>query len=330
MVLKIPLDLMPPFQIQRKIHLKNDDLRIPLALLPKQYIDGSIRMEGRTRCRIVYGAMTNRGGYGKIYRAKRMGLDICVKIPHNPTFSMCSEAILQWVASETLLDAGIVGAVPTIYDIFQYAGETRIAMSYVEGVSSIEYILNSSNPERTFIQILAQISLLLAYLEETIRLDHRDLKADNVSIRNTPVKYEISLGGKRWTLSAPFQVVILDFGFGCLGAADGNAVVSLSDGILPLFDPCPKEGRDLFQFIASLWSFPLIRSRMTRELQSEIDLLLSYKDKPYASLIKDSIDTTWVYLLVSDSAFKHPPLHPLSLLHSYSIKYDYLNIQSSE
>lgn len=318
---------MPPFQIKRQIDLKGGDLNIPVSFLPKQYIDGTIRVEGATRCKIIYGAMTNRGGYGKIYRAKRLGVDICVKIPHNSTFSMCSEAILQWLASETLVEAGIIGAVPMIHDIFQYAGETRIAMGYVEGVSSIDYILESSTPEKTFIQILAQTSLLLGYLEETIRLDHRDLKADNVTIRATPVNYKITMGGKKWTLSAPFQVVLLDFGFGCLGAADGNAVVSLSDGILPRFDPCPKEGRDLFQFIASLWSFTLIRSRMSLQFQAETDLLLSYKDKPYASLIKDSIDTTWVYLLVSDSAFKHPPLHPLSLLRSYSIKYPHLDIQ---
>jgi serine/threonine protein kinase len=327
----IPFDLWPPFQIQRTLHIKDGDIDIPLVSLPRQYIDGSIRVNGKERCKIIYGTVTNRGGYGNIYRCKRVTSiieDICVKVPHNTSFSLCSEGVLQWIASETLRSIGIKGAIPEMCDIFQYAGETRISMKYVKGVSSIEYILNSPTPEITFIQIIVQACCILAYLEEKIYLDHRDLKADNLWIRNRPVTYEIPINGKVWKLSAPFQVVVLDFGFGCLGSADGNSVISLSDGILPKLDPCPKEGRDIFQLFVSLWSFKSVRERMSPTFQAEIDTLLSYKNKPYTSLIKQGIDTRWVYLLVSNPAFKYPPLSPLSLLHAYSIKYDSLYISS--
>ena len=80
-------------------------------------------------------------------------------------------------------------------------------------------------------------------------MDHRDLKADNLWIRPIPIDYSITVGGKKWRLRAPFQVVILDFGFACLGNEEGNAIVSLSDGIVPKIDPCPKEGRDLFHLL---------------------------------------------------------------------------------
>lgn len=331
MVLTMPLDLWKPFQIRHHLDLSKGEIQIPLSLLPKQYIDSSIRVDGTIRSKIIYGEVTNRGGYGHIYKAKRISADIsdiCVKVPHDPSFSLCSEAVLQWFASHALEQGGIYGAIPEIYDIFQYAGETRISMSYIKGVSSIEYILGSATPETTFLQLITQTCLLLAYLEETIHLDHRDLKADNLWVRNTPVTYKVVLGGKTWSLSAPFQVVILDFGFGCIGSTDGNAVISLSDGILPTFDPCPKEGRDIFQLIASLWSFPVLREQMGDSFKEEIEILLSYKNKPYASLVKQSIDTRWVYLLVSDSKFKHPPLHPLSLLNAYRIKYGSLYINS--
>lgn len=327
----VPFDLWPPFQIHRTLNINDGDIDIPLSYLPRQYIDGSIRIGGKERCKIIYGTVMNRGGYGKIYKCKRISSDIqdvCVKVPHNPSFSLCSEGLLQWIASETLKEVGVQGAIPEIYDIFQYAGETRIAMSYIKGVSSIDYILNSSTPEITFVQVVVQVCLILGYLEEKIYLDHRDLKADNLWIRNSPVSYSVSCGGKVWTLSAPFQVVVLDFGFGCLGLPDGNSVVSLSDGILPKFDPCPKEGRDVFQLFVSLWSFSSIRNKMSSTFQAEIDILLSYKNKPYTSLIKESIDTRWVYLLVSDPVFKYPPLSPLSLLHAYSIKYESLYISS--
>jgi serine/threonine protein kinase len=314
---EVAIDLWPHFQIQKKVRFKQGDLALAVDALPRQFIDGTIRVGGLIRCTLVYGTQENRGGYGSIYRAKRSSseaLDICVKIPHTPSFSLCSEALIQWRIGDTLNKAGIHGAVPEIYDIFQYAGETRVAMAFIKGVRSLEWIMTSPTPEKTFMQLLEQVSLLLAYLEEVLAFDHRDLKGDNIWIRPTPVSYSLKVGGETWTVAAPFQVVILDFGFSCLGGADGNAIVSLSDGILPTIDPCPKEGRDLFQLIASLWSIPAFRFKMGEKFQKEIDVLLSYKNRPYASLVKKTIETQWVYLLVSDSSFAHPPLHPLSLL----------------
>ena len=311
------IDLWPLFQIKKEVEFKQNELSISVDALPKQFIDGTLRVGHETRCKLLYGAPENRGGYGTIYLAKRLAnevLDICVKVPHTPSFSLCSEALIQWYVSDTLKKGGIHGAVPEIYDIFQYAGETRVSMSFIKGVRSLEWILASPTPEKTFMQLLEQVSLILAYLEEKISFDHRDLKGDNIWIRPTPVNYSLKVGGTVWTVAAPFQVVILDFGFSCLGGPDGNAVVSLSDGILPVIDPCPKDGRDLFQLIASLWSIPIFRAKMSEEFQKEIDALLSYKNKPYASLVKQTIETRWVYLLVSDSGFAHPPLHPLSLL----------------
>jgi len=327
----VTIDLWTHFQIPKMVRLTQKDLDIAVELLPKQFIDGRIRVAGATRSKIHYGAIENRGGYGSIYRAKRIAseiTDICVKIPHTPSFSLCSEAVIQWFVGEALKRAKVLGAVPEIYDIFQYAGETRVAMSFIEGVRSLEWVLDSPTPEKTFLQILAQLSLLLAYLEEEVHFDHRDLKADNIWIRPTPIEYRISVGGCRWSVTAPFQVVILDFGVSCIGGGDGNAVVSLSDGILPEMDPCPKEGRDLFQFIASLWTVGIFRSKMSAEFQAEMDLLLAYRNKPYASLVKQTNEMRWVYLLVSDSEFSHPPLHPLSLLRAVSIKYPTIGIYS--
>ena len=327
----VTIDLWTHFQIPRMIRLTQNDFDIALELLPKQFIDDSIRVAGATRCKIKYGVMENRGGYGSIYRAKRIAekvIDICVKIPHTPSFSLCSEAVIQWFVGDALKSVQVIGAVPEIYDIFQYAGETRVAMSFIEGTRSLEWVLASPTPEKTFLQILAQLSLLLAYLEETVHFDHRDLKADNIWIRPTPIAYRISVGGVTWSVTAPFQVVILDFGFSCIGGGDGNAVVSLSDGILPEIDPCPKEGRDLFQFIASLWAVGVFRSKMSAEFQAGMDILLAYRNKPYASLVKQTNEMRWVYLLVSDSEFSHPPLHPLSLLRAVSIKYPSIGIHS--
>jgi serine/threonine protein kinase len=322
-----PIDLSGLLQIPIKLRLNQEDLKIPIELLPKQYIDGTIRTTGSTRCKLIYGRIQNRGGYGSICLAERVVADrshrVCVKVPHKSSFTLFPEAIIQWHASRMLEAAGIIDAIPPVYDIFQYAGETRFSMKFMEGMSCIDFIQASSSPARTLLEVLAQVSLLLAYLETTIYLDHRDMNAANIWVRPVETNYDLVVKGKRYSVSAPFQVVILDFGFSCLGSEEtGNAVVSLSDGILPRIDPCPKEGRDLFQLISSIWSFPHIRYLMDESTQKMIETLLSYRNRPYASLVKETTETRWVYLLVSDSAFRHPPLHPLSLLELFRLKYE--------
>jgi serine/threonine protein kinase len=327
-----PFDLLAAFDIPVQIYKTTHEFTIPIQALPKQYIDATIRIGQKVRCSLHYRHIVNRGGYGKILLANRTDLSgvsqqVCVKAPHTPKFSLCPEALIQWMASTALISAGILGAVPLVYDIFQYAGETRFSMSYVNGSSCIDCIIGAIAPEKVFLEILVQVSLLLGFLEETIYLDHRDLKADNIWIRHQPIEYTVVIAGKRWTCVAPLQVVLLDFGFSCLGGKNGDAVVSLSDGILPRIDPCPKEGRDLFQLLSSLWCVPQIRERMSPSLTADIELLLSYKNKPYIHLVHKTLDVSWVYLLVSDIEFTHPPLHPVSLLRMLSIKYPYLHIQ---
>jgi serine/threonine protein kinase len=301
-------------------------LALPLPSLPKQYITGELRTATGVRCTITYLALQNRGGYGSIYLAKRKDCsgatqEVCVKIPHARDFSLCPEALIQCRVCDALEKSGIRGAVPQVFDLFQYAGETRFSMRFIKGMRSLEYILDSTTPELTLLQVICQIAGILGFLEETLQFDHRDLKADNLWIRPEPIRYRLPLGKKTWTISAPFQVVVLDFGFSCLGNKEGMAVVSLSDGILPRLDPCPKEGRDLFQLISSLWSVQQIRSVIGPSLSAEIELLLSYRNRSYINLITKTMEQRWVYILVSDYEFKHPPLHPISLLQFLSIKY---------
>ena len=321
--------LLEPFQISCSVQFAQG-INVPVDILPKQYIDGKVRAGSAVRCIIKNGQKMNGGGYGnitKIERTPSVGSELCIKSPHNAAYSLTPEAILQWHASQTLRSAGIMGAVPHVYDIFQYVGETRFTMDYIKGVSAIEAVGTAENPDTKWLQILAQVSLILGYLEEHIRLDHRDLKADNLWIRNTPIDYKITVGGIKWHLKAPFQVVILDFGFACLGNDDGHATVSLSDGILPKIDPCPKEGRDLFQLIASMWSIPAIRFRASKEVNAAMEKLLAHKSSSYIDIVTQNLQTHWIYLAVSDSRFRHPPLHPVSLLLKLSRDWKEVDLQ---
>jgi serine/threonine protein kinase len=221
---------------------------------------------------------------------------------------------VQSICSRALIAAGIHGAIPAVYDIYRFADETRYSMEYIKGVSAVEFVLHSPTPDTSWLQILAQAALILGYLEETVRLDHRDLKADNLWIRARPVSYKLEVGGVQWQVTAPFQVVFLDFGFSCIGDEDGQAAVSLTDGVVPLIDPCPKEGRDLFQLIGSMWSVPEVRGRMGADVTADMELLLKYRSASYIELVRKTTQSTWIYMAVSDLKFSHPVLHPVSLL----------------
>lgn len=317
-----------PLDINHAIHLTKRGIVVPIEHLPKQTIQGDILTSAGTRCRIIYSDNSLRGGHGLVRLAKRGGANVCVKTPNTTYYNSISEAIIQWLANYLLTSSGCRGAVPCIYDIFQYAGEVRFSMEYIRGVSAFQKIIDSASPDVTFLQILAQASLILGFLEETLHLDHRDLKADNIWIRETPVKYGLRLGETTWHILCPFQIVLLDFGFACIGGEDGNAEINLSDGILPNVDPCPKRGRDLFQFIASLWSIPRILELLSAPLQKEIALLLSYRGKSFSTLLTKSIQAHWIYLVVSDPQFTHEPLHPISLLQFLSIKYSDIGLTS--
>ena len=317
-----------PLDIHHTIKLTKLGILVPIELLPKQTIQGDIIAGSGKRCRIIYTGKSLKGGHGIVRLAKRGALDVCVKTAHTTYYNSVSEGIIQWLANYLLTSSSIRGAVPCIFDIFQYAGEVRFSMEYIRGTSAFQKILDSSSPDVTFLQILAQASLILGFLEDTLHLDHRDLKADNIWIRDIPVDYTLELGGSKWRIVCPFQIVILDFGFACIGGENGNAEINLSDGILPKIDPCPKKGRDLFQFIASLWSIPRILETLSAPLQKEIALLLSYRGKNFSTFLTKTVQAHWIYLIVSDPQFAHEPLHPISLLQFLSIKYSTIGLSS--
>jgi serine/threonine protein kinase len=320
------LSLQEPFGIPHTIHIGKDPFSIPEALLPRQSIQGALHTKDhgwtpftgkRARCTIQYKKKSMIGGYGTIYIAERHpGGTLCVKAPHTADHSLSSEAVLQWYAGESLEAIGVHGAIPKVYDIFQFAGETRFSMEYIDGKNLVEFLLSPSVPPSYFLQALAQVTLLLAYLETTIRFDHRDLKVDNIWIRErVPIEYKIPLGPNgTWTLHSPFQVVLLDFGFSCLGNKEGETVVNLCDDIFSNKDRCPKEGRDLFQFLVSLWSISSLREKLPSEIHIFLERLLSYHGTSYASYLKKLDGFHWTYLTVSDPKFQYPPLHPTKFL----------------
>lgn len=293
---------------------------IPSSLFPVLNMKSELRFSNKQlRAHLYLKQIVNGGSFGDIRLATRedshQKRDVYVKSPHLEAINLQTEALLQYSAHQCLKGHSIPWAVPNVYDIFRYQDKTHFSMEKMEGVFLDLWFQTSKQPDTDFFLMMAQLSILLCLLHQCIGLDHRDLKADNLLLSPHPCRLQFQYGARTYTLDSPFQVHILDFGFACLGnitAESSSAFLSLGDGVLPAIDPCPKEGRDLFQFLLSILCVKTIRSVLSSSCMKSIE---SWTGTKFASMAqKLSEDTSWIYLLTSSPEFTSPKSTPYSVL----------------
>jgi serine/threonine protein kinase len=290
------------------------------SLFPVLNMKSELRTPSKElRAHLYLKQIVNSGSFGDIRLATREDThektNVYVKSPRMDAMNLQAEALLQYCAHQCLLKHSIPWAVPKVYDIFLYQRKTHFSMQKMEGVFLDAWFQASKQPDIDFFLMMAQLSILLCLLHQCIGLDHRDLKADNLLLSFHPCRLQFQYGARTYILDCPFQVHILDFGFACLGniTADSSfAFVNLGDGILPAIDPCPKEGRDLFQFLLSILCVKTIRSALSSSCMKSIE---SWTGAKFTSMAqKMSEDTSWIYLLTSSPEFTSPKSTPYSVL----------------
>jgi len=253
--------------------------------------------------------IVNHGSYGNLISANRVTdgsiVPVMVKIPRLPEMNLTQEAIIQSLCYSHLKSEGASWAIPQVYDIFLKDGKPCFSMDQIKGKTVLEWFEASKTPDHDFFLLMAQLSLLLWSLETRLNIDHRDLKADNILIKEGPSLLKIS----NWTLECPFQVILLDFGFACLGS-----LVNLGDGVLPSMDPCPKEGRDLFQLLVSLIHLKFFTKHLSQSTKDKITKWLSVGSKSYSPIAERWSPESWVYLITSQRDFLASKCSPLKIL----------------
>jgi len=286
-----------------------------LSTIPKKNLlvyrerDRTLLSSGILRAHLFMEKIVNHGSYGNLISGNRItdGIiqPVMVKISRLPEMNLTQEAIIQSLCHAHLLSEGAPWAIPKVYDVFLKNEEVCFSMDQIKGKTLLEWFTESKTPDRDFYLLLAQLSLLLWSLETKLNVDHRDLKADNLLLRNGQCRLQIG----SWCLDCPFQVVLLDFGFACLGS-----FVSLGDGVLPPMDPCPKEGRDLFQLLVAIVSLKPMYRCFNQETKSHVTKWLSVGSKSYESLAGRWSPESWMYLVTSQEAFTASKCSPSKLL----------------
>jgi serine/threonine protein kinase len=252
------------------------------------------------------GTLHESGTYGKIFKAKRMVLtrrldktyntvthpeEVVVKrvIPEidatllkSEVTSHVSEAYLHVLSWQTMQHTVAPWSIPRPYEIYgEMAGSLwtsmSFGMSYVEGVILQDYLFkhwcnNKEINSRVFKEIIGQTAFILYTLQTSLSLNHRDLKVNNLIVRNgKPVVLTID----SHTIHTGLEVTLIDFGFACLGDCSGTLFQAGS--WFPYSDICYKKGRDLAQLIFCIHCYFPLDKYLTAELYEVVKGLMQIK-----------------------------------------------------
>ena len=291
---------------------------IPIDILPEynEKTHELVTKERQVRARFHKETPLAHGSYGNLFLTVRETQPALLKQPRLAEMNLLQEAVLQFLAQKTAEKEGIGWCIPKVFDIFWRQQKIWFSMEYIPGKSIMEWLTTDYREDRDFYFLLAQMSLYLLCLETHLGLDHRDLKLDNLLIKLVPSTIHIKVKETVWTLHSPFTVILLDFGFACLGSKEvrGAPIVNLGDGVLPPMDPCPKEGRDLFQLLTSFLRYPTFTSKLSTKAQAQIDEWLSLGKKSYGPMARRWSTENWTYLVASQRDFAITSCCPQNIL----------------
>lgn len=233
------------------------------------------------------GDLHREGSYGQIYKAHRMvvkrrgdGLfDVtespeevilkrtvppkdCMVLPEEDVGAHASEALLHVLAWEVMKGTATPWAIPRPFEVFgDYSEADRgwksmgLGMAYVHGRTLFSFMqkhwkaaTRSANGV-AFVEVLAQIAYILHHLQRRLRLNHRDVKVNNILVRTRKEPLILELEGA--VFATHYEVTLIDFGFACVGCPPPVAPMTAfqAGSWFPFGELCCKLGRDLAQLL---------------------------------------------------------------------------------
>jgi serine/threonine protein kinase len=192
------------------------------------------------------------------YESQNKHSEVYVKRPILPGKSLLYEACIQKLVGENLSYIGFPTGAPQVLSTFRLKDESVcFAMEEIPGATTLDKYLESTNPNNistVIIECLLQLSAMIWYLDTVLGINHRDLKPSNFLIVEHPPKQRIlQIENEILEIESKYSLTFIDFGFSCLGSTETQiSDVSLST-VYSKKDPCPKEGRDMYLFLAFLY-----------------------------------------------------------------------------
>lgn len=295
------------------------------VILPRLDMMGEIKMTpSSSRAKLEPTGRTGGGGHSILEENWRVENGkkslVLLKKPKDETISLRTEGFIQWLAQRTFQENNLGDRIPKVCEILELPENLEgFTMSEItDSILCSRFLTDSKTLHTDIFHVLIQVSILLQILEDILGLDHRDLKADNLLIRKVPSKLRFYLESqkKHFTITSPFTVCIVDFGFACLGDSDegGLTAIDAGQGTLPPLDPCPKDGRDLYHLIVSIYAIDSIRNRFTYDIDTLFKTWMEVQGKPTDGLVRRWSHSEWTYLFTSRKDFNHPSCTPKAII----------------
>lgn len=223
---------------------------------PKEYIHTPSKtlialkpLPGSTYSHIELGKRTSNGASGYVF----------IKRPLIPGRSLLYEAAIQQIVKQSLDRGGFLKGAAAVHDVFKTKdGCVCFSMEVFQTAVPLTIFLptlSAADITPVILELLLQLSAMMYHLAKDIGMNHRDLKPSNLMIeaRDTPVPLPLRIGSTAITIQSRYTVSLIDFGFSCIGdPVSQRADIAIGD-VYGIHDPCPKEGRDLYMFLAFLY-----------------------------------------------------------------------------
>jgi len=288
---------------------------IPKTLLPSCDIYGHVRdASGVSLFRLRALKPLGEGTFGQvdafISYTETSKKHVAIKRPKHPNLNLLTEALFQWKLHNDLQKHGLSFCIPRVDRIFTFktTGDIWFSMSaYEPTLLSTWCVSHLKRDGKLFCLLILQISLILQIIEDILKVDHRDLKVNNMLVIDEPREIQISIGNVKKKVLFPFYIVFIDFGFACSNILDMRA-----DGIPPL-DFCPKEGRDMFQTLVSIWRIDVLRAVLEEVWGNWFRAKIGSAGK-YVALTESAKDLTWMYAVTENREFRAPLCAPSMII----------------
>ena len=244
---------------------------------------------------------------------------VAMKRTRHPRLNLFYEALFQFRLHHALKPYKLEKLVPEVFTVFKMHGTEDIC--FTMRVFSPPQLLSDwctetlpRQPKETFALLVLQLALVLEVFEKELKIDHRDLKINNLLIVNEPLTLELTSNGKMHTIVFPFHIIFLDFGFACI---EKMLDCKGYEGMPPL-DACPKIGRDIFQVLASLWSLSTLRGVLEAcwggWVRARLMNAQAGEQKGFVHLAESEASIDWMYSTTDALDFQAPMCAPSQII----------------
>ncbi len=213
--------------------------------------------------KLTYLTNESHGKFGYIdlalYEVNSKRSEVYVKRPIINGKSLLYEACIQKLVGDSLASIGFPTGAPPLLTIFKLRDNSVcFAMEQIYNAVTLDKYLDSTPISRiasVIIDCLLQLSAMVWHLDNTLGINHRDLKPSNFLIveHDKPIRKILVVEHNILEIESKYCLTFIDFGFSCLGSTETHiSDISLST-VYSKHDPCPKEGRDMYLFLAFLY-----------------------------------------------------------------------------